>query len=142
MLGKGYGQPVQFADVTGDGVTDVLTCAQNKNVKGVKDAGAILVWVGGPAFSGTIDQSAAFADSGANASDFLGSAVHQGYYVADITGDGTLDVIAGSPWVDAGSAFTVGALYVWQGGAGVVGSPALLVKPMVPGASASDALTY
>jgi len=140
-LAYATGQSIQLADVTGDGVPDVVAGAQLKNVNGTADVGGIYVWAGGASLSGTLDPLAALTDPGAVKNDYLGSAASQGYYLADVTGDGVLDVVGGSPSADVSGTVDVGALYLWEGSAPLVGTPALLAKPTVPGAKQSDRLT-
>ncbi len=142
QLGYATGQSILLADVTGDGVPDVVASARFKNVNGKADVGGIYVWAGGAALSGTLDPLAALTDPGAAKKDYLGSAMNQGYYLADITGDGVLDVVAGTPWANVSGIVDVGALYLWEGGYPLVGSPALLSKLTVPGAKQSDLLTH
>src|SRR5205814_1302736 len=46
------GQGTRFADVTGDGIVDVVAGACNAKIKGVAAVGAIYVWQGGPTLTG------------------------------------------------------------------------------------------
>ncbi len=137
LLGLSFFQSIQLADVTDDGVPDVVAGAIYKNVNGKADVGAIYVWAGGTALSGTLDPLAALTDPGAVKFDYLASAAS-----ADVTGDGVLDVVGGTPFANVSGIADVGALYLWEGGAQLVGTPALLSKMTVPGAKQSDLLTY
>jgi FG-GAP repeat len=138
QLGRGVGQVVQVADVTGDGVVDVVAGAQFADVGGVVDAGAIYVWrggatlvSGGPGFTLTVP--------GAVLSDQLGFSSGQGVQLADVTGDGVLDVVATASRADVGGVVDAGAIYVWGGGAALAtGGPAFTLT--VPGAVAMDQL--
>jgi len=139
-LGAGGGQTIQIADVTGDGVPDVVGSTRYKKVNGKRFAGGIYVWAGGATLHGTLDPLAELTDPSPTQWDYLASAVTQGYFLADVTGDGLLDLMAGSPYADVAKVADTGALYHWQGGASLVGAPQLF-KLSVPGAVQSDTLT-
>ncbi len=140
FLGLATGQSIQIADVTGDGLPDVVASAQYKDLNGKQDVGALYVWEGGFVLQGTLDPRADLVDSAAKQLDFMSRATAQGYYLADVTGDGVLDIASGTPWADL-NRVDVGSLYLWKGGAAIVGTPALLAKLTVPGAAQGDALT-
>ena len=56
----------------------------------------------------------------------------------DVTGDGTLDIVAATQWADIGGTLDTGAMYVWVGGgAALTGAPGVL---SVIGAVANDRL--
>ena len=119
QLGSASGQGVQLGDVTGDGVLDVVATASSADLGGT-DRGAVYVWAGGPGLSGTLDPTATLRVSSAGNGDRLGDADGQGVLLGDVTGDGTLDIVAASISADAPSADS-GAVYLWQGGPGLTG---------------------
>lgn len=141
LLGYDAGPSTQIADVTGDGVPDVVADTRVKDLNGLIDVGGVYVWKGGAPLNGTLNQFAELTDPNAIQLDALGSAYNQGYYLADVTGDGLLDVVAGSYVADVGGVVDTGALYIWQGGSSLVGAAPLLSKPYVPGAKQSDTMT-
>ncbi len=53
---------------------------------------------------------------------------------ADLDGDRVLDVVSGNSSVDRGPLFSVGALYVWYGGASLTGdlAPAAILQAIPP----------
>ncbi|MGE0713300.1 MAG: Ig-like domain-containing protein [Planctomycetota bacterium] len=131
------------ADVSGDGVPDRVTVAHRANLGVIADAGAIYVWRGGAALTGSKTPDATLTVPGAVGRDFLGLvASTQGLLVADVTGDGVLDVVAGAYQADVGGVVDTGAIYVWKGGATLIGSKAPDATLTVPGAVASDELCH
>ncbi len=137
----GSGSPgFQFADVSGDGVLDVVANTPAADVAGVVGAGAVYVWMGGPTLNGMPALLATLTVTGAAAWDVLGSVYGQGVLVADVSGDGFLDVIAGTSYADIAGKRDVGAIYVWSGGATLSGSPAPLATLTISGAFADDLL--
>jgi len=137
---------VQLADVSGDGVLDVVAGGAQIDVGVHANAGAIQVWFGGAGLSGSSPPSAVLTASDARGGDLLGSSERNDYpcslswavgpldplalRFADVTGDGILDVVAGAHVADGpGFVADVGAVYVWAGGAtlsGDVGATAAL----------------
>jgi hypothetical protein len=77
---------------------------------------------------------------GASASDQLGLASGQGVQLGDVTGDGILDVVGAAEFADVGGIADTGAIYVWKGGATLVGTPSPTATLTVPGAIALDQL--
>ncbi len=136
-LGFASGQGVQCCDVTGDGILDVVAGAQDADIMGVADTGAVFVWAGASALSGAVAPTATLTVPGAAAGDRLGAASGQGIQCCDVTGDGIPDVVAGAQ--DAG-ATDAGAIYVWRGGAGLLGAAVPTATLTVPGAAAGDKL--
>ncbi len=133
-------QGVQIADVTGDGTPDVVIGTRLADVNGVIDAGAIYVWRGGPALSHLVPPIATLSIPDATLFDRLGTASGQGIQFGDITGDGVLDIIAGSIQTDEGDIVDCGGVYAWAGGAGLVGDLSPTATLAVPGPVAGDAL--
>jgi hypothetical protein len=98
------------------------------------------VWRGGSTLTGTPALRATLAVPAATEFDALcGVANGQGLLLADLTGDGTLDVIAAASSADA-AAVDDGAIHVWEGGATLSGVPARLATFAVPGAASGDLL--
>lgn len=142
---------LQLADVTGDGVLDVLAAAQQKDVGGNANVGAVQVWAGGPGLIGALSASASLQVTGAAPGDLLGNIgspdspivgplAALGVRVAEVTGDAILDVIAITHVADGPGAVDAGAAYVWAGGPGVAGSTSQTATLRVAGASAGDKL--
>lgn len=135
------GSGTLLADVTGDGVNDVVIAATRYNSP-TNDAGALVVWAGGSALSGTPTQLALLTPSAPSGAESIGAGgVGLGFFVADVTGDGTLDVLAASQFIDAGSTADVGGVLVWAGGSGLSGTPTETAVTSVSGAAAQDRLT-
>ncbi len=141
-LGDGVGVGLQCVDVTGDGTLDIVASASLADIGGTSDTGAIYVWAGGSGLSGTLSPTASLAISGAVASDWLGRAYGQGIVCQDVTGDGTLDIVAGAYWADIGGVANTGAVYVWAGGSGLTGGPSPTATLRVAGAAATDRLGF
>ncbi len=135
-------QGVQLADVTGDGVLDVVIGTRLADVNGVIDAGAIYVWKGGPSLSHLVPPMATLSLPDATLFDRLGTAAGQGIQFGDITGDGVLDIIAGSIQTDEGDIIDCGGVYAWAGGASLVGELSPTATLSVPGPIAGDALGF
>ncbi len=129
-----------LADVSGDGVLDVVAAASQADVGGVGDVGAIFVWKGGAAFSGTRLASATLAVPGAAAGTRLGQAATLTVRLEDVSGDGVADVIAAAPKATVGGIANVGALYVWKGGAALLGPQAPDATLVVPSPTSGDAV--
>jgi len=109
---------VRFADVTGDGVTDVVVGTSLADVNGVTNAGTILVFEGGPGLAGSPAPHSELAVSSAVANDRLGHASGAGFQLVDVSGDGIADVLAGASQADVAGLVNFGAAYVWFGGRG------------------------
>ncbi len=106
-------------DVTGDGIADIVAAAETADV-GVVDSGAVYVFVGGPGLTGTVAPTATLVHPSPTAGDSLGRLLD----CCDVTGDGTPDVITSSGGIDVAGVLNAGAGYIWEGGAGLVGTPA------------------
>lgn len=134
-LGETTGQALLLADVTGDGVLDLVVGAKNASVNGVGNTGAIYLYAGGPALTGTLAATRVLSVPGAVSSDFLGYSDGQGILIGDATGDGVLDVVASTRLADVGGRINAGAVYVWAGGSAPSASPtATLTSPASYGA--------
>ena len=97
---------IDIGDVSGDGIQDVLVSSCEADRSGAVDAGAIWVWNGRDAFEGELDPSATLEVPGAAAGDKL---TFLGLRLADVSGDGVLDVLATAPYADIASASDRGA---------------------------------
>ncbi|MCI0636590.1 MAG: hypothetical protein L0206_22120, partial [Actinobacteria bacterium] len=131
-------QGFALRDVTGDGRLDVIAGAAAADVGGLADAGAIYIW-SGASLSGAVEPAATLFVPGTASGDRLGSSWGEG--IADVTGDGILDVIAGSRFADVGGVVDAGAIWVWSGGTGLAGPVGPTVALTVPGAGAGDFLS-
>jgi hypothetical protein len=123
------GVEVEIADVTGDGVGDLLIGRQNHDPGSRAGAGALTILVGGPALR-TQAQTPAYVDLGSipaalTATTFIGAASGDrlGIWMraGDVDGDGTADIVVGADQVDKTVAMVNevhrGAVYVIRGGA-------------------------
>ena len=127
------GQGIRFGDWNGDGVLDVVAATAYADPGDVVNAGLVQAWFGGPGLIGTVPAPVTLAVPGARAGDGLAS---EGIRLADLTGDGWLDVLACSPEVDASaSVLNTGALYLWSGSGTLAGTLAPTASFAVPGAS-------
>jgi len=134
-LGSGT-DGVRVRDVTGDGYLDLILTSSGLNVSGNTSAGGSLVWAGGPGLAGTPAPTATLIRPTPFGSDFLG--IHVAF--ADLSGDGVLDVVLGSPYADESTAINTGLFIVWRGGTSLTGTPAPLATLAHPGAFAEDRL--
>jgi hypothetical protein len=134
------GQGILIADVTGDGILDIVAATKYANIGGVQDTGALYTWAGGAGLTGTIAPTATLVVSGAAMGDALAAGIGQAFRLADLTGDGIADIIAATPGADPGGVTSAGAIYFWAGGAGLTGTPALTATFAVPGALPMDML--
>ncbi len=138
-LGEAAGQGVLLGDVTGDGVADIVAAARFADVGGT-DRGAVYVWPGGSALSGTLDPDATLLAPDASNGDQLGFCTGQGVLLADVTGDLVLDIVAAAQMANRGATADTGALYVWEGGSTLTGAPAPLATLRVSTSASGDQL--
>jgi hypothetical protein len=139
-LGLASGQGVQIEDVTGDGVNDVVVAAALANLGGGKQ-GAIYVFAGSGTLEGDVAPHAMLQASTTSA--FLGSfhaSAAQGVLIEDLNGDGHRDVLAACSRATIGAVSECGAIYLWAGGPGMVGSRAPSATLRVSGARPQDRL--
>ena len=137
-------------DVNADGVSDVIVAAPGADgvANGRLDAGEVYIFAGGPglAAGGLVDLAADPASPlltatliGLNAGGRV-----QVLAIADVTGDGTVDIILGAPLDDVAGT-DAGAVYIVEGGPGLTGTidlaaPGAIVVHTILGASAGDRL--
>ena len=137
-------ETIHFGDVTGDGWIDVIATSSERGylVPTKPLVGLIFVWAGGPALQGTLAATATLSVPGAKQGDQLGKAP-RGVQTVDLTGDGVLDIVAGSP-TDGGNATgvgDVGAIYLFEGGSTLVGSVAPRATLRDPTGTTTDKMT-
>ena len=114
----------QVVDVTGDGILDLVVPCQEWDLGiFVSDAGADLVFAGGPTLTGNVRPLATLFDAHCEMNDQLGAEGHVRACV-DVTGDGIADVIDGTPRADDGDTDDTGVLFVWAGGPTLRGTAA------------------
>ncbi len=151
----GGGNDFLVADVTNDGIDDIVAVASLARVNGVREAGEICIFAGGPTLVGVPAATALLRIPTASVDDRLGavgslvpvgSRFHdsdterQGVVAVDVTGDGVLDIVAGASSADRGSVKDVGRGFVWSGGATLVGIPPPLATLDSAAAQAKDAI--
>ncbi len=139
-LGSIEGQAILFADVTGDGLTDIVAGTEFATIDGKEEAGGIYVWRGGSGLRGQVASLASLVAPGAYLDQLGKFGVSQGILLADVTGDGRLDVLAGASLADRNQRRDVGALYVWAGGPSLAGVTRPTATLAVPDATAGDEL--
>ncbi len=105
-------------DIDGDGVAEIVAGSAHDDHLGafgeVAHSGSVAVFAA-DTWTGEHDPGDATDEvHGGASSDYLGQSV----VVADVTGDGYADIVAGAPGVDGG-AFDAGALYVLAGNSGL-----------------------
>jgi hypothetical protein len=132
-LGMAASQGVQIADLTADGELDLLVGARLAEVGGVPTAGALFAFRGGSSLVGT-PAPAPLNVAGASPDDQLGSQV----LLADLTGDGRLEVLGGASGADVGGVVDAGAIYLWRGALFASSAPKATLA--VPGALPNDRL--
>lgn len=137
------GQGISFGDVTDDGFVDLVVSAVGADrTSSVADTGAVYVWAGGPTLAGALAPTARLTVTGASANDRLGNVTGQGVLLADVTGEGVLDVTAGASQAKVGTQNFAGALYVWRGGATLAGAVPPDFTLTSPTATANDKIGF
>ena len=139
---NGLGQLLQVADITGDGVRDLVAVAPAASPNGVEGEGAIYVWEGQAGLEGWPAPTAVLSSSSASLFEGLGDGMRQSTVFGDITGDGILDVVARGPNATVGNALSAGVIYVFEGGSGLRGSVFPKARLLDPKARSGDQLGY
>ena len=117
-MGRASGHGLQLADVTDDGIVDIILGAHEADPGGVVDAGAVYVWKGGPTLVGTPAPMTLTTDDatpGAQLGLVDEERHSQGIVIGDATGDGILDILAVAPLADLFGNADAGAIYLFQG---------------------------
>jgi len=118
-----YGRALAVADMTGDGVGDLIVGASGFPGD-LRDQGKVYVFQGGPT---TLNSTPIFTMLGENANDEFGRSADG----ADLNGDGFRDLIVGAPGsTQAGAtANTPGSMYIFNGSAaGISTTPSFKAK--------------
>jgi hypothetical protein len=105
-----------FADVTGDGQTDLVASAPDADEGGVPNVGAVYLWEGGAGLVGALLPTTTMLHSSAVAGDRMGSSAGEGVLLVDVTADAVADVIVGASEADHDGVTNSGALYLFLGG--------------------------
>ncbi|MFK7987357.1 MAG: FG-GAP-like repeat-containing protein [Sandaracinaceae bacterium] len=102
-----YGASIAMADVTGDGVLDLLVGSRRADPVR-RDVGAL--WVYGGVEGGLVTEEPVLSFFGANSFDLFGDSVA----ICDFNGDGLLDIAASAPYgQDADGASDQGVIHVF-----------------------------
>ncbi|MBD3329670.1 hypothetical protein GF357_04215 [Candidatus Dojkabacteria bacterium] len=102
-----FGSPAQSGDLNADGVDDLVISAPRDDTA-YTDAGSIYVYMGGD----QIDNTPEIVFAGSDESEFLGNTLPE---IADVNGDGDLDLIIGNGF-HSGSDYRTGRVDVYYGG--------------------------
>jgi hypothetical protein len=135
-VGECSGHGLLVADVTGDGVPEVIAVSTQGGANG---AGAIHVWRA-PGATGSV---APWATLEVAQTQLLGSyagPTADAVQLSDIDGDGVADLVVATPYANLPGASQAGGLFVWTGGAGLAGAPAPATSLRLPGATMNDRL--
>ncbi|MBI4617524.1 MAG: FG-GAP repeat protein [Planctomycetes bacterium] len=127
--GDYFGDGLALADVAGDRAVDLLVTAPSHEEAGALNRGRAYVFAGATGLSGILGAAAASSAriDGENNTDNLGRAdgVVGGRLAvgaADVTGDGTADLLAAAVEHEEAGATSRGRVYVLTGGAGLSGT--------------------
>lgn len=128
---------VQLGDVTGDGIADVVAPTTRADTTNF-NAGGVFVWAGGPGLLTDPTVTASLVSSDGWGTGDLGISYGTGVMLYDIDADGVRDVVATMPGDGNNGNTGPGAIYVWLGGPGLVGTKDRSAKLLVPGSVAGD----
>ncbi len=121
----------QLADLDQDGITDVI----GGSTRSFDGAGAHYLWSGGPTLVGDVTETATFLDPATHRYSSLGV---QGFHLADVTGDGELDLISATPLARSSGVQNAGAIFVWEGAPGLSGIVSFTARGRVETPSEND----
>ncbi|HVG93327.1 MAG TPA: hypothetical protein VND21_02685, partial [Planctomycetota bacterium] len=130
----------RLADLTGDGILDIVSSAPLTDVGGVFDVGAVHVWAGGVALAGPLSPFASLRVAG-SIDDRLSYEAKEITFASrfgDVTGDSALDIVVPAFRADIAGTADVGAVYVWRGGGTMTGTPAPAATLLGPGSVFGD----
>ena len=138
--------PLLTADVTGDGRVDLVVVNHRARVSGQPSAGRVYVW-SGATLNGPPAPIAELRSQNPQASEYLGgdNATYGGsgvLHLVDLSGDGTLDVVASTRRGSPGGVSEAGFVLEWAGGVGLGGVPAPRATWTIPGAQPQDWLGF
>ncbi len=118
------GDILRLADVSGDGVLDIIGVANRADIEGIADLGAVYVWNGGAGLAGTRSPDASLFDTSLGAGARLAYASGQALHLYDLTNDGVLDLLTVTHLADVAGVQDAGALHLWKGGPTLTGEAA------------------
>ena len=114
-LPSGGGQSFFLADLTGDGLDELVAVAYRAREYQIQDAGAIYVWSGAPSHVGGVPASGRLTvPPGLVVPDSLGFSSVQALQLGDVTGDGLLDVVVNHRLATVDGVLEAGAVHVWS----------------------------
>ena len=131
---------IHIADVSGDGIQDIVVVASQADIGPIVDAGAVYVWTGGATLTGAVAPTASLHAPGAHHADEMCSGLSRGLEIRDLTGDGIEDVITKTPAFDVNEVKDSGAIHIWMGGAGLAGTPPPIATLTIPDPTQEDRL--
>ena len=139
--GNTDGMNWDLADLTADGTLDIVAVAPLTDATPLNNTGAAYFWVGGSGLTGTVAPTATFRAPNATNADSLGrTGTCDLLVVADVTGDGIVDLLVGAPGHTGTGAAEAGGVFLWKGVSGLSGTPTATSAFLVPGAVTFDHL--
>ena len=127
-VGTREGGSFEFGDMTADGRADLIA----------RSGAELLVWSAPPAGRGWLGATATLRSSDPNAP--LGGSGGSDFVLADLNGDGVLDLVAAAPEADVGGVVDAGELCLFFGNAVLAGTRTPDGSLRLPGAAPGDAL--
>ena len=134
-------QGIRILDVTGDGRADVVAAAPMADVGGKIDVGAAYVWSGAGPMTGMVPPLASLYVPEAVDHEQLGNTDPARLYCQDLTGDSIPDIVLGALLADQPGKENTGAIYVWEGGSSLAGTPAYRARLYEPAGLTWDRLS-
>lgn len=132
LLNTDGSQPLLLVDLSGDGVLDLLALAQFADSPSGTDSGAIYAWLGGAALAGNLGPTRSlFVQDAFSFSELGNLGGFQGLHAVDVTGDGRLDVVAGtavSSGIRNGTQNGSGSVHCWKNGPQIGIDPPLTMR--------------
>jgi len=119
---------LRVEDLTGDGIDDVMTIDSDHDVNGVADVGALHLWAGGAAMSGTPAPLATLFDPAETGASFLGRPSgwpwNEGVRLTDVTGDGVAELVVQATGATVNGQSNAGAIHLFAVGSALSGNVA------------------